>query len=431
MTKSGDAWARLFEHFEIAEHVALEGYFDIQAHHFKRFHLEPRLLTKIDHSHQLPPVMKSKGLAILTLTNSTWRVGPFNIFAKLPEWKVPDSTVVHKTLPGWLESLNGKGITGEGALINAAEASGIFQDFVGEDLVATVSGKGRSGSFDFTVSNTTAGSSKIEVRGAQIEIDAGFEGPSALYLVEAKKHLSLDFNVRQLYYPYRTWSGKVSKPVRTVFITLANDVFDLTEFSFANEMDFSSIQMVSTKRFMLTPDLVTRRQIVQIAEEIERNPPISPIRDTSFPQADDFERMIDLLEFVATRPRSREDIALNYEFHDRQADYYFSALRYLGLGEKVRGSDGLTYRVLTKVGAEIAALPFAKKRLALAKRLLEVSALREMFLSAVRSGRIHSVEDAEKLVAIAGKVEGFDGSTIHRRAQTALAWVRWLLAFNG
>jgi hypothetical protein len=431
MTKSGDAWERLFSQFQIAEKVALDGFYDISAEDFKTMNFEPRLLTKVDHSHQVPPVMKENGLSILTLSNSTWRIGPFEVFQKLPAWKTPDETVVHKTLPSWLQSLSKDGITGEGALVNAADASGILNDFCGEELVSTITGKGRSSTFDFRVDNINSGSTSIEVKSAQIEIDAGFEGPGALYLFEAKKHLSLDFNVRQLFYPFRTWDGRVAKRVRPIFITLANDVFDITEFAFPDPQNMSSIELVSTNRYMLSDDLVTEREIVQIAKEVEAQPKRVIVRKVPFPQADDFERVIDITEFVAAEPRSIEDISSNYEFHPRQADYYFSAARYLGLGEVVRGSDGVNYRQITKIGEQIIRLPYAAKRKAMAKLILEIPAVREIYLLKVQHGVLADLAEAERIVSDASKLEGISGSTIHRRAQTVLAWAKWLLSFHG
>jgi hypothetical protein len=430
MTKAGEAWSLLFDEYGIEEEVLANGYFDIESKHFKQFHLEPRLLTKIDHSHQLPPVMKKLGLSLLTLSSSSWRIGPFNIFASLPEWQTPDHTVVHKSLPDWLESLKANGITGEGALINAADASGIFADFFGEEPIATISGKARSGSFDFSINNYQTGITNVQVRSAQIEIDAGFEGQQALYLVEAKKHLSLDFNVRQLYYPFKTWRSRVAKPVKPVFITLANDVFDITEFAFTSESDFSSIKMMRTQRYMLTSDEISTSEIFKFAKSIELLNLPSAKDKIPFPQADDFERVIDMLEFVATEPRTSESIAENYEFHPRQADYYFSAVRYLGLGELVKHEDGKNYRQLNEEGQQIANLPFAAKRMEIAKRLLQIPALRQIYISSIQSGHEYSIRDAEQVVAQTSSEDGISGKTIKRRAQTILSWAKWLLALG-
>ena len=430
MSKAGEAWEQLFSHYNIAEKVAKDGFYDISSAEFKALYFEPRLLTKVDHSHQVPPIMNKHGLSILTLTNSTWRIGPFEVFENLPRWTTPDETVTHKSLPSWLQALTKDGITGEGALVNAADASGILSDFCGEDLVATITGKGRSSTFDFLVDNKISGTTSIQVRSAQIEIDAGFEGPGALYLFEAKKHLSLDFNVRQLFYPFRTWDGRVAKKVRPIFITLANDVFDLTEFSFADPSNMSSIELVSTKRYMLSEERISGREIVDIARRVASETGRVIDRNVPFPQADDFERVIDITEFVSTEPRSIDDISTNYEFHPRQADYYFSAARYLGLGEIVRGSDGVNYRQVTPLGEEIIRLPYAAKRKAFAKLVLEIAAVRQIYLLKVEHGVLADMAEAERIVKEYSTNEGISGSTIHRRAQTVLAWVKWLLTVS-
>lgn len=430
MTKSDIAWAQLFEKYKILEKISDHGFYDITSSEFKSLHFEPRLLTKVDHSHQVPLVMKENELSILTLSNSTWRIGSFKIFEKLPAWTVPDGTVTHKSLPRWLQSLTKDGITGEGALVNAADASGMLSDFCGESLVATITGKGRSGSFDFRVDNKRSGTTSIEVRGAQIEVDAGFEGPDALYLFEAKKHLSLDFNVRQLYYPFRTWDGRVAKRVRPVFITLANDVFDITEFAFTDPLNMSSMELVSTRRFMLSDEKVLKREIVEIAKQVQAEETTEVERKVPFPQADDFERVIDITEFVSTEPRSSEDISSNYEFHPRQADYYFSAARYLGVGEIVRGSDGVNYRQITKLGENIITLPYAAKRKEFAKLLLGIPAVREIYMLRIEQGVLADMAEAERVVSETSRDQGISGSTVYRRAQTVMSWVRWLLSFD-
>lgn len=430
MTKSGDNWKKLFEKYRISEHVAKFGYYDITAAQFKENNLEARLHTKIDHSHQLPPIMKATGTSILTLTNSSWRIGPFHIFQDLPVWTKPDHNVQTKSLPDWLESLSRNGITGEGALINAASAAGILKDFAGEDLLQTITGKARSAMFDFTVRNMRGDVTAINVKGAQIEVDAGFEGRNSLLLLEAKRHLSLDFNVRQLMYPYLTFAGRVKKVVRPVFITLANDVFDLSEFKFDDPKDFSSIQLVASARYMLTDVSVSEQEIVQIALAIDAIPFATVPKLAPFPQADDLERIIDITEFVATEPRSIDDITALYEFSARQSDYYFSAARYLGLGTVVKGNDSLNYRQVTALGASIAKMPYSEKRIALAKLILQIPALREVYLAYFKNYQLMAKSDAERIVEKWGRLEGFSGSTVGRRTQTILAWVRWLIGFG-
>ena len=80
-----------------------------------------------------------------------------------------------------------------------------------------------SGDFEFDIS-TSFGTKQLSVSNSQIEIDAAYEGINYLSLFEAKRDLSDDFLVRQLYYPFRVWSSRVTKPVKPVFLIFSNGI---------------------------------------------------------------------------------------------------------------------------------------------------------------------------------------------------------------
>lgn len=430
MTKFDDNWDAVFHKYGVADVVRKQGFCDITARDFKALQLEPRLMTKIDHSHRLPEVMKRLGLSILTLTNSSWRVGPFAIFAELPQWKAPDSGVTVRYLPTWLESLKTSGITGEGAMLNAADASGILRDFFQEEVTPTITGRGGSGTFAYEIDTLAGKPWTIQVDRAQIEIDGGFEGRSGLYLVEAKKHLSLDFNVRQLYYPYRTWASRVAKPIKPVFMTLANDVFELNEYQFVEPGNYSSIELVASRRYMLSESRIDPESLRELAARPQFREVSGKENKVPFPQADNFERIIDLLEYVADGPRTTEDIAAEYEFVPRQSDYYFSALRFIGLGEFSTNSEGLRVRQATPKGLEISRLSYSEKRLELAKILLEIPAVHKVFETFIRRRVFVSLDEVEKIVGTESHHEGISGATVRRRAQTVLAWSKWIASLG-
>jgi len=426
VTKFDDNWAAVFSQFQVVERVRQQGYCDITAAQFKALNLEPRLMTKIDHSHRLPMVMKASGLTILTLSNSSWRLGPYQIFAELPQWKTPDSDVLERALPDWLESLTKEGITGEGAMLNAADVSGILRDFCQEDVTCTITGRSGSGKFSFAVDLSDGQQRTIDVDRAQIEIDGGFEGKSGLYLVEAKKHIALDFNVRQLYYPFRTWEQKVQKPIRPIFMTLANDVFELNEYRFAELGNFSSIELVASRRYMLSSSRIAKESLRILAEGTVPEQDDGDLEQAPFPQADNFERIIDLLEFVAETSRSTEEIAAEYEFVPRQSDYYFSALRFLGLGEFAVNPEGHRVRGATSTGHRISKLPYAEKRLELARIILAIPAVHAVYRNYLQHGKYMSLDEVEKLLGQTSHQERMSGATVRRRAQTVLAWAKWL-----
>jgi hypothetical protein len=430
MTKADRDWASVFERYQLKSRIAAEGFVDVNSQDLKGLGLEPRLLTKIDHSHQVPMPLKESNLSILTLSNSMWRIGPFDIFRALPKWAPLDQATAKKTLPDWITSIDPANITGEGGLINAAFSSEILSDFCGEELVPTVSGKGRSGQFSFRVDQFNKPQAEIHVDSAQIEIDAGYEGRSALYLFEAKKHISIDFNIRQLYYPYRAWNQRVSKPVKTIFITFANDVFDLSEYSFTDPQNLSSASLLRHKRYTLSGPNISRRELINLAQRCEVENRFVGATSAPFPQADDFERVMDMTSFLGERPRTADDIATNYEFHVRQSDYYFSALKFLGLAEKVVAEDGQRTRVATPLAQKILSLPPKERKLTFAEILLGIPPIREAFMKALATNSVPSAREIEESISKDAFSLGIAGSTVHRRAQTIQAWARWILELS-
>ena len=427
MTKADRDWGTVFERYQLASKIASKGFVDVNSQEIKALGLEPRLMTKVDHSHQVPAPLKENNLTILTLSSSVWRIGPFDIFKPLPTWTPMDRATTTKKLPGWIDSIDPGNITGEGALMNAAFSSGILSDFCGEVLVPTVSGKGRSGQFTFKVDQFNKPQAEIYVDSAQIEVDAGYEGNSALYLFEAKKHISFDFNIRQLYYPFRTWHQRVSKPIRTIFITLANDVFDLSEYEFSQPHNFSSANLLRHKRYTLSERSVSRRELIDIAQKCQAENRFSAEISAPFPQADDFERVMDMASFLAEKPRTTDDIATNYDFHLRQSDYYFSALKFLGLAENVATEDGQKARVASPLAQKILSLPPRDRKLAFAEILLSITHVREAFMEATTSNRPPNAREIGHSISKDSNSFGIAGSTIHRRAQTIHSWTCWLL----
>ncbi len=75
------AWAEVFQEYNLEQAIREHGYVDVTADQLRRFR-EPRLMTKMDHSESVPRVFRENGLNILTRGISTFRVGPFEVFAE-------------------------------------------------------------------------------------------------------------------------------------------------------------------------------------------------------------------------------------------------------------------------------------------------------------------------------------------------------------
>jgi hypothetical protein len=429
-TKTAKAWRTLFEEHNVLDKVRRHGFADLTADQL-RVVREPRLLTKIDHSAHLPAVFEDNGLGILTLSGSLWRIGKFNTFHKLTEWTPPAPNVKRVSIPDWLESLNQDLITGEGAAMNAADACGVLESFCGQKLVSTITGKGGSGDFDFVI-GPPATRYNISVRGAQIEVDGGYEGKDSLCLFEAKRHISADFNVRQLYYPMRAWRSRVRKPVRTIFFTYANNVFDLHEFGFEDPSDFSSVQLIKHDRYLLASETVDFDALVNYARAHENQSGAAlharaVALKVKVPQADVFERVIDLTEFLSEEPSTKEEISARYPIVSRQVKYYLDAARYLQLVEDCgTNDDGTKLFRASALAIEIFRQPHHVRLLRLAEVVLQYGPMSRLFSNWRVSGEFPSKEDVAVMFRNSPASANLAQTTLMRRAQTVRAWLKWV-----
>lgn len=428
--KNDSAWEKIFERHDILARIDHDGFADVTTDEIREWR-EPRLMAKIDHEDNLPALFKANKLSILTLSTNAYRIGPFKSFQALPTWRFPEGDVEILKFPSNLETLDFLNLTSEPGVINTANATSMLEAFAGEELILTVAGRMRTGNFDYSIDNFLGGVSQVRVQGAQMEIDAGYEGNSKLVLFEVKNHSAKDFNIRQLYYPYRTWSERVHKAVVPVFLTFSNDVFDFYQFEFAERENYSSARLTKHSRFMLEH---ANPSIAELAEFAKVGLGTVNRTGAPFPQADSFERVVDLVSILIEQPRTMDSLATYYGFDPRQSDYYFNAARYLGLANSYSDESGQKFREATSLAVEIFQLPYKQKYLALAKQILTVDSIAKSFLKSIHGDGIGVSEiavvfenshDSDKHP---GSVDKLERSTIDRRAQTIRGWLNWLNA---
>lgn len=425
MSKQQDTWEKLFTKYRILEEVNKNGFFEITSANFKSLHLEPRLLTKFDHSFQLPEIMREESLSILPTSNSTWRIGFYQSFMKLPPQDESLENCVKKSLPEWLESLNSEMLTGEGAVLNAAGVSGILEDFCESEMISTITGKGRSGNFSFEIENKYGKTESVSVLSSQIEVDGGFEGRKSLHLFEVKKRYATDINMRQLYYPLRAWSVRVKKPISTIYMTYVGNIFTLFQYEFADIHNYSSAALAKTKKYLLADELPSQKELLEVAEQSIANPSIIT-SSVPFPQADNVDRLLELMEFLAIEPKTVAEIASEYEFDQRQSDYYFNALKFLGLAQNTEDKEGTPQRELTSLGEKIISQPYKQKIIGLATQMTKISPIANVFIRSLKENINPSLDDAKNELANSVYGHKLSEVTIARRAQTIVSWSKWL-----
>ena len=420
MSLNDQAWEETFLKHDVLSRVEQDGFADVTANDLRAFR-EPRLMAKIDHTKNLPDVFRENRLSILPLTTDTYRIGHFRIFEPLADSEVTQTEVL--TWPTGLESLGPGQLTGEAAILHTAWAANILQDFTQSALIPTTSGRMRTGTFDFQVDCFDSASETIPVAGAQIEIDGGYEGNEALYLIEAKAHGAADFNIRQLYYPYRTWLERIGKDIRPTYLIYENEEFTLYEYAFADSRDFSSLKLVKCKRYALSTEKVGAHELIQIADA---HLGVRPNHSVPYPQADSFDRVVDLIEVVLDHPCTVDDLADYYRFDKRQAKYYLDAATYLGFISKRLNEFGTSAWHPTDLAHSVFSLGSVARNSELAKVILKHDSFARTFLESSEKGGRISKDEVVLILQNSNDLEPYSGSTIPRRASTVRAWISWI-----
>lgn len=417
------AWEKIFQKYKIIEKIHSDGYFNISSKDIKEFR-EPRLMTKFDHSSQLPTLFAKNKLSILPTSRGTYVISSFETFHKFEKDNVAEIKKIN--FPISLESLNYANITSEAIAINCSFVSSILSDFTGEyNLYPTVNGRMSSSSFDFSINLSKNKQFKVRVDNSQIEIDGGYEGDNSLNLIEAKNYISDDFLVRQIYYPYRLWSSKVQKKVRSIFLTYTNGLFDLREYSFKNSNDYNSLELVKHKKYIISDGSINIEVIEDILNRIEI---IEEPKDIPFPQANSFEHVINLCELLKQKDfLSKSKITENYDFHFRQTDYYINSGRYLGLIDIKCDENKVNYFCLSQKGKTIFNLPITNRQKAFFKLILSHSVFKKVlslyFCEACMPTEEKIIEIMEE--SDLNKIKAY--STYKRRASTIHSWINWIL----
>ena len=417
---NAQAWEKLFSKYEILRHVDLNGQFRISADQIKEFR-EPRLMTKFDHKINLPGLFTKNNLAILPVTRGDYLIAHFDAYHKIEDCK---SQVMRLSLPDNIQSLDCNNIFSEAVALNCAFVSGIITDFLNEDIIVpTVAGRMSTGAFAFAITDTSTNTNRpVSVSNAQMEIDAAYEGRSCMAVIEAKRELSEDFIIRQIYYPFRVWQNRITKTVRPIFFVYSNNIFSLYEYAFDDPRNYSSIKLVQHKNYSVEDTSITAQDIYDLLQNIQITDEPYGI---PFPQANTFERVINLCKLLNERSMSKLEITEQYAFDERQAYYYVNSARYLGLAEKT-SHDGKTVYTLTNKGHKIICMSYKKRQLSLCRLILSHKVFREVMNLYFSRGHLPDIKEVENIMQSSQLYNIGSGSTFHRRAQTIRKWAEWI-----
>jgi len=351
-----------------------------------------------------PEIFRRNELFILPVNRQGYVIVKGKGFHNLE--KMTGSPVIHKT--GHPFPVSCSDVTSERAYLDYAFSSGLLTKFAGvPNLNRAFGDKRGTPSFSFNVNE-----SLIKVDRAQIEIDVAYENKDEIVIVEGKIGKPRSFNVKQLYYPFRTYYGRREK-IRNFLFCFDPDqkLYSLWEYRFADYEDFESIQLVRHKHYQI--------EVSNVLSIREYRSVIPSIR-VDVPQANDVNKIIQFPHSISVGYDTAKKMMEELCVVERQSSYYRQAAEILGL---VTHDDKHHYR-LTRTGQKLLDLPPAEKAAFVCKLLLGFSIMNKTFLQiSVDRKRIVSRAD---IIEMLQDESHLTGDTLSRRAQTIIAWFRWI-----
>jgi hypothetical protein len=420
MTENDAAWQKVFEALDLASGLRDRGFCCLTADELKAHgRREPRLMAKMDTLRDRPAVFEEHQVNLFPVRNGRYVLfkDPGNRtyfrFGGALDQVLPQRHFSPIDL-GRFDTFPAGDQVSESQAIDFAFVAGLLQRFFGEAKVhLTIRGRLFSERFAF---RPPAAEQDIEVSKVQIEVDAGYEGADAIFLLEAKVGRRDDFNIRQLYYPFLNWSAKSRKRIVPIFLTFTNGQYFLTEFAFAPR--FGDLSIVRTECWSINDSPIADIDWPRLFREVACESEAAP-----FPQADDLDKVVDLVKLAGSGLADKTQFAEFFEFDERQGDYYANAAKYLGLLER----DGHGFQ-LTELGAAFNRLTArAERTTCIARQFLKRPALRRIVeLLAARNYLLASLGE-EEISGIIAESARLNPTTARRRALTARVWMAWLL----
>jgi hypothetical protein len=423
-------WEKLNVKLSLESRIYDQQVVEVQASAFHEIGIQPRLNAKFDKEQDLPEIFKRNNWGILPNSRNSYLVGGFEIFAQVNNPTQSQIKDAQKFIPkNELESLDPSAIYSEAAALNLLYSTGLLEELLSDEAFPTVSGRMGSGEFKFKIKSTSKKNQFLELENLRstMEIDAGFESSSSLNLFEAKNTFNDTFNIRQLYFPFRNWSARMSKPVRPFLLYKQGDVYNIGEYKFLDPDNFSSIELVNHHLFTIGSFSFTPANVLAT---VNKGPIELTSEDAPFPQADDVSKYEQILELLSEGSASKQALAEFFQFDGRQSDYYSNALRFLGLAIRISpGEIGLSV-----LGVKYSQSSGIVRREILIRQMSQLESFRFLVSKDTydpkldgRSGLYEVIErDFEHIF----ETDASD-SVIRRRASTIIGWVSWIRSIGG
>ncbi len=411
VTKNNDAWNYLFNKYKILDSIEDNNNYIISSKQINEIR-EARLMAKFDTLESLPKLFKDNELNINAISNGLYIIFKdpnHKSFIKLPDFNKLKQQSFSPNFSFSLD-LEFKPNMPESHTIDYAHHSGLINKVYSDsNFKLTTRGRFFSDEFSFYLLKNLQ---KIDVKGVQIEVDAGLESKNQYLIIEAKSSTRDTFNIRQLFYPYQHFKTKTNKPIKTILLSFSNGVYYFTEIEFKEF--YYSYRIINNSAFEIIIDRPF--QLKPLHEIINQD--TLKVKNIPIPQANDLNKIIDLLFFLSVNDASKHEIADFFEFDERQGDYYGNAAMYIFLVDKVKSKFTLTSK-----GRELIKIKNRDQRNeTLVQSILQTKLFNDLIkLYLNNSNHISDKQIVRKIINY-----GYNETTASRRKSTIKSWMNWI-----
>lgn len=180
---------------------------------------EPRLLCKQDTLESRPLIFKEKNLNIFSINNYSYVITQYNIYIEL----INDNTnIIEIEELSLIKEHPLLKNNGENDILTKLKYNKVFErpEFLGEPIILSELLNGRRRCNFKTYLNNE----EFNITGSQFETDGYYESENNIIIVEVKSKQVNNFNIRQLYYPYRYVFDKFNKKKQIICLFICKDV---------------------------------------------------------------------------------------------------------------------------------------------------------------------------------------------------------------
>ena len=146
---------------------------------------------------------------------------------------------------------------------------------------------------------------------------------------------------------------------------------------------------------------------------------INKSKSIPFPQADKFNKIIELIYYINDNQISINDVAKYFSFSFRQSQYYLSAMKYLGVLEPNKVIK------LSQFGKKLVIL----NEMEFNQKMVISILSNKVFLEIYKELKKHEIYNREFIINIMKEQKEFKKyklEVIKRRANTVIGWLKWI-----